>query len=125
MAKITKEMMEQVQPAITARPALTIRLFEGLSGLTDLDISTLDITGATSLMSMFSRLPRLNELVIPSNFDTSNITSMSGSGRDQATVIKQLVDNYFVPQKNISKVCRINDDLEFACDLILNSKYKT
>lgn len=33
--------------------------------------------------------------------DGSSVTSMSGSGRDQATVIKDLVDNYFVPRTNI------------------------
>ena len=33
--------------------------------------------------------------------DGAAVTSMSGSGRDQATVIKDLVDNYFVPQTNV------------------------
>ncbi len=33
--------------------------------------------------------------------DGATVTSASGSGRDQATVIKDLVDNYFVPQTNI------------------------
>ncbi len=33
--------------------------------------------------------------------DGTAVTSMSGSGRDQATVIKDLVDNYFVPRSNI------------------------
>lgn len=34
--------------------------------------------------------------------DGANVTSMTGSGRDQATVIKNLVDNYFVPENKIS-----------------------
>lgn len=34
--------------------------------------------------------------------DGSNINSQSGSGRDQATVIKNLVDNYFVPDSGIA-----------------------
>lgn len=33
--------------------------------------------------------------------DGATVTSASGSGRDQATVIKDLVDNYFVPRTNI------------------------
>lgn len=33
--------------------------------------------------------------------DGTAINSQSGSGRDQATVIKDLVDNYFVPESNI------------------------
>ncbi len=33
--------------------------------------------------------------------DSAAVTSMSGSGRDQATVIKDLVDNYFVSRTNI------------------------
>lgn len=50
--------------------------------------------------------------------DGSNITSMSGSGRDQATVIKQLVDNYFVPEKNIPiNVKLVNKDVLLSATL--------
>lgn len=50
--------------------------------------------------------------------DGSNITSMTGSGRDQATVIKELVDNYFVPQTNIPvNVKLVNKDVLLSATL--------
>lgn len=50
--------------------------------------------------------------------DGANITSMSGSGRDQATVIKELVDNYFVPQTQIPvNVKLVNKDVLLSATL--------
>lgn len=50
--------------------------------------------------------------------DGSNVTSMTGSGRDQATVIKQLVDNYFVPDNNIAvNVKLVNKDVLLSATL--------
>lgn len=50
--------------------------------------------------------------------DGSNVTSMTGSGRDQATVIKQLVDNYFVPDTGISvNVKLVNKDVLLSATL--------
>lgn len=50
--------------------------------------------------------------------DGSNVTSMTGSGRDQSTVIKQLVDNYFVPDTNIQvNVKLVNKDVLLSATL--------
>ncbi len=50
--------------------------------------------------------------------DGSNITSMTGGGRDQATVIKTLVDNYFVPQKGIPvNIKLVNKDVLLSATL--------
>lgn len=50
--------------------------------------------------------------------DGTNVTSMTGSGRDQATVIKELVDNYFVPQTNIPvNVKLVNKDVLLSATL--------
>lgn len=50
--------------------------------------------------------------------DSTAITSQSGSGRDQATVIKDLVDNYFVPQKGIAvNVKLVNKDVLLSATL--------
>ncbi len=50
--------------------------------------------------------------------DSANITSMSGSGRDQATVIKELVDNYFIPETNIPvNVKLVNKDVLLSATL--------
>lgn len=50
--------------------------------------------------------------------DGSNITSMTGSGRDQATVIKQLVDNFFIPKENIPvNVKLVNKDVLLSATL--------
>ncbi len=50
--------------------------------------------------------------------DGSNITSMTGGGRDQATVIKTLVDNYFVPEKNIPvNIKLVNKDVLLSATL--------
>ncbi len=47
-----------------------------------------------------------------------NVTSMSGGGRDQATVIKDLVDNYFVPEQNIPvNVKLVNKDVLLSATL--------
>ncbi len=50
--------------------------------------------------------------------DAANVTSMSGSGRDQATVIKNLVDNYFVPEQKIPvNVKLVNKDVLLSATL--------
>ncbi|MCR5278973.1 MAG: extracellular solute-binding protein [Lachnospiraceae bacterium] len=50
--------------------------------------------------------------------DGTNITSMTGGGRDQATVIKTLVDNYFVPNKGIPvNVKLVNKDVLLSATL--------
>ena len=50
--------------------------------------------------------------------DGANVTSMTGGGRDQATVIKDLVDNYFVPEKNIPvNVKLVNKDVLLSATL--------
>ncbi|HWT74038.1 MAG TPA: extracellular solute-binding protein [Mobilitalea sp.] len=50
--------------------------------------------------------------------DSANVTSMSGSGRDQATVIKNLVDNYFVPENKIAvNVKLVNKDVLLSATL--------
>ncbi len=50
--------------------------------------------------------------------DGSNITSMTGGGRDQATVIKTLVDNYFVPKHNIPvNIKLVNKDVLLSATL--------
>ena len=50
--------------------------------------------------------------------DGSNVTSMTGGGRDQATVIKDLVDNYFVPEENIPvNVKLVNKDVLLSATL--------
>ena len=50
--------------------------------------------------------------------DGSNITSMTGGGRDQATVIKTLVDNYFVPQNGIPvNIKLVNKDVLLSATL--------
>lgn len=50
--------------------------------------------------------------------DQTSISSQSGSGRDQATVIKDLVDNYFVPDTGISvNVKLVNKDVLLSAAL--------
>ncbi|MCR5585335.1 MAG: extracellular solute-binding protein [Lachnospiraceae bacterium] len=50
--------------------------------------------------------------------DGSNITSMTGGGRDQATVIKTLVDNYFVPTSKIPvNIKLVNKDVLLSATL--------
>ena len=50
--------------------------------------------------------------------DGSTINSQSGSGRDQATVIKDLVDNYFIPENNIAvNVKLVNKDVLLSATL--------
>lgn len=50
--------------------------------------------------------------------DGSNVTSMTGSGRDQATVIKDMVDNYFVPETDIPvNVKLVNKDVLLSATL--------
>jgi len=50
--------------------------------------------------------------------DASNVTSMTGGGRDQATVIKNLVDNYFIPAHNIPvNVKLVNKDVLLSATL--------
>ncbi|MCR4727704.1 MAG: extracellular solute-binding protein [Lachnospiraceae bacterium] len=50
--------------------------------------------------------------------DGTNITSMTGGGRDQATVIKTLVDNYFVPRTGIPvNVKLVNKDVLLSATL--------
>lgn len=50
--------------------------------------------------------------------DGSAVTSMTGGGRDQATVIKDLVDNYFVPNQNIPvNVKLVNKDVLLSATL--------
>ncbi|MBQ3912810.1 MAG: extracellular solute-binding protein [Lachnospiraceae bacterium] len=50
--------------------------------------------------------------------DGTNITSMTGGGRDQATVIKTLVDNYFVPEKGIPvNIKLVNKDVLLSATL--------
>ena len=50
--------------------------------------------------------------------DGTNITSMTGGGRDQATVIKTLVDNYFVPQNGIPvNIKLVNKDVLLSATL--------
>ncbi|MCR5310740.1 MAG: extracellular solute-binding protein [Lachnospiraceae bacterium] len=50
--------------------------------------------------------------------DGTNITSMTGGGRDQATVIKTLVDNYFVPDTGIPvNVKLVNKDVLLSATL--------
>ncbi|MCR5557851.1 MAG: extracellular solute-binding protein [Butyrivibrio sp.] len=50
--------------------------------------------------------------------DGANITSMTGGGRDQATVIKTLVDNYFVPDTGIPvNVKLVNKDVLLSATL--------
>ena len=50
--------------------------------------------------------------------DGTNVTSMTGSGRDQATVIKELVDNYFVAKTNIPvNVKLVNKDVLLSATL--------
>lgn len=50
--------------------------------------------------------------------DSTAINSQSGSGRDQATVVKELVDNYFVPQTGIAvNVKLVNKDVLLSATL--------
>ena len=50
--------------------------------------------------------------------DSTTINSQSGSGRDQATVIKDLVDNYFVPDTGIPvNVKLVNKDVLLSATL--------
>lgn len=50
--------------------------------------------------------------------DGSNVTSMTGGGRDQATVIKQLADNYFVPNSGIPvNIKLVNKDVLLSATL--------
>lgn len=50
--------------------------------------------------------------------DGSVINSQSGGGRDQATVIKDLVDNYFIPENNIAvNVKLVNKDVLLSATL--------
>lgn len=50
--------------------------------------------------------------------DGASVTSMSGSGRDQATVIKDLVDNYFVPTYDIPvNIKLVNKDVLLSATL--------
>ena len=50
--------------------------------------------------------------------DGANVTSMTGGGRDQATVIKDLVDNYFVPETDIAvNVKLVNKDVLLSATL--------
>ncbi|MGF7146355.1 ABC-type glycerol-3-phosphate transport system substrate-binding protein [Anaerotaenia torta] len=50
--------------------------------------------------------------------DAANVTSMSGSGRDQATVIKNLIDNYFTPEQQIPvNVKLVNKDVLLSATL--------
>lgn len=50
--------------------------------------------------------------------DAATINSQSGSGRDQATVVKELVDNYFVPQTGIAvNVKLVNKDVLLSATL--------
>ncbi|MGN0142193.1 MAG: extracellular solute-binding protein [Roseburia sp.] len=50
--------------------------------------------------------------------DSTAINSQSGSGRDQATVVKDLVDNYFVPETGISvNVKLVNKDVLLSATL--------
>lgn len=50
--------------------------------------------------------------------DGSTINSQSGSGRDQATVIKDLVDNYFTPETDIPvNVKLVNKDVLLSATL--------
>ncbi|MBP5599999.1 MAG: extracellular solute-binding protein, partial [Lachnospiraceae bacterium] len=50
--------------------------------------------------------------------DGTNVTSMTGSGRDQATVIKELVDNYFVAETGIPvNVKLVNKDVLLSATL--------
>ena len=50
--------------------------------------------------------------------DGASVTSMSGGGRDQATVIKDLVDNYFVPEHNIPvNIKLVNRDVLLSATL--------
>lgn len=50
--------------------------------------------------------------------DSTTINSQSGSGRDQATVIKDLVDNYFVPAAGITaNVKLVNKDVLLSATL--------
>lgn len=50
--------------------------------------------------------------------DGATVTSMTGGGRDQATVIKELVDNYFVPATGIpANVKLVNKDVLLSATL--------
>ncbi len=50
--------------------------------------------------------------------DSTTINSQSGSGRDQATVVKDLVDNYFVPETGIPvNVKLVNKDVLLSATL--------
>lgn len=50
--------------------------------------------------------------------DGSTVNSQSGSGRDQAMVIKDLVDNYFIPEHNIAvNVKLVNKDVLLSATL--------
>lgn len=50
--------------------------------------------------------------------DAATINSQSGSGRDQATVVKELVDNFFVPQTGIAvNVKLVNKDVLLSATL--------
>lgn len=50
--------------------------------------------------------------------DGATVTSMTGGGRDQATVIKELVDNYFVPESGIPvNVKLVNKDVLLSATL--------
>lgn len=50
--------------------------------------------------------------------DGSNVTSMTGGGRDQATIIKQLADNYFVPDTSIPvNIKLVNKDVLLSATL--------
>ena len=50
--------------------------------------------------------------------DASTVNSQSGSGRDQATVLKDLVDNYFIPETEIPvNVKLVNKDVLLSATL--------
>jgi len=50
--------------------------------------------------------------------DGSNVTSMTGGGRDQATIIKQLADNYFVTDTSIPvNIKLVNKDVLLSATL--------
>ena len=50
--------------------------------------------------------------------DAGSVTSVSGSGRDQANTIKTLVDNYFVPEHNIPvNIKLVNKDVLLSATL--------
>lgn len=50
--------------------------------------------------------------------DSATVASASGSGRDQATVLKNMVDNFFVPQTGISaNIKLVNRDILLSATL--------